>query len=810
MPELNEPQALAVAHAAGPLLVFAGAGSGKTRVITYRVANLLAEHRVPPYRILAVTFTNKAAGELKSRLAALAGEEMVRDLWVGTFHSVCARLLRRYHDEVGLDQRFVIYDDSDQKAVMQRVLKDMGIDERQLAPKLALSLIHREKREGRGPSDVDTTEGNTTGMLVEVYEHYQKAMATANAVDFEDLILHVMRIAENTHSAAGDELRRRFDHVLVDEFQDTNITQYRLVRALAARTQNLCVVGDDDQSIYRWRGADVRLIRGFRRDFAGATVVKLEQNYRSTGHIVAAALGVIEPASQREPKKLWTAADSGEPIRVRAVRDERDEASSVVRTIQTELARGTPASEIAVFYRIHAQSRVLEEALRTANLPYQIVGGMKFFERAEVKDLIAYLRLVDNPRSDADLMRVINVPTRGIGQKTVNRLLEIASFRSTSGYDAIDAALADSGLGTGAKKKLSAFRDLMETLRDAALGLGPHALAGRVLEETGYRQVLRDADTAEADARLENMEELLGSIHEYEEELSQSGETPTLGGYLERIALVSAVDTMQDAPKVSLMTVHSAKGLEFTTVCVTGMEEEMFPYRGMSGDEPEELDEERRLAYVAITRARERLFITHAAARTIFGQTRYQAPSRFLDDLPEATIVREGSPWSAPASTAPAWRSSGFAGPARPAARFRSFGETPRVAPGTRVVDRDAFDDIPSDEPERRAPRRRPRLAQALRPRRGRERRGRHAANGGRAFPGLRHATHQGRVSGFRTLSSGASPPRGPARPGSGRRTPDSWDIPSLGFSQEGRKNGRSTGTPGIQARAVASHSAGR
>ncbi|MEB2312641.1 MAG: UvrD-helicase domain-containing protein [Sorangiineae bacterium] len=697
MPELNEPQARAVAHASGPLLVFAGAGSGKTRVITYRVANLLAEHRVPPYRILAVTFTNKAAGELKGRLAALAGEGVVRDLWVGTFHSVCARLLRRYHDEVGLDGKFVIYDDADQKAVMQRVLKGLGVDDRTLAPKSALAMIHREKREGRGPRDVDLGQGDQGALLVEVYEGYQKAMATANAVDFEDLIVHVMRLAEDAKSPGGEELRRRFEHVLVDEFQDTNLTQYRLIRALAAREQNLCVVGDDDQSIYRWRGADVRLIRGFRRDFPDATVVKLEQNYRSTGHIVSAALAVIEPASEREPKELWTAAPSGEKVRVRAVTDERDEASFVARSIQAELGRGTPASEIAVFYRIHAQSRVLEEGLRAANLPYQIVGGTKFFERAEVKDLVSYLRLIDNPRSDADLMRIVNVPARGIGQKTISRLLDLAAARGTSGYDAVDAALEDGELGSAGKKRLDAFRGLMEELRGAAETLGPHELAGKVLESTGYRQALRDADTAEADARLENLEEFLGSIGEYEEELTHSGEQPTLAGYLERIALVSAVDSMKDAPKVSLMTVHSAKGLEFTSVIVTGMEEEMFPYYGMNGEEPDELDEERRLAYVAITRARARLILIHAGTRTIFGRTRYQAPSRFLDDLPESAVSREGGARAPSLAPAPAWRASMGAGPARPAARFRSYGAAP--APGTRVVDRDAFDDLPPGEP---------------------------------------------------------------------------------------------------------------
>ena len=687
MAELNEPQTQAVAHVEGPLLVFAGAGSGKTRVITYRVANLLAEHNVPPYRILAVTFTNKAAGEMKERLVSLAGEEVVEDLWVGTFHSICARLLRRYHAEVGLQRQYVIYDDSDQKAVITRIIKAMDVDDRRYPPKLVLSRIHRQKREGIRPEEVDITPV-FDDVHVDVFSRYQKALATSNAVDFEDLIVHVMRIAEDPDSSAGQELRNRFRHVLVDEFQDTNASQYRLVRALAAKDKNLCVVGDDDQSIYRWRGADIRNIRGFRRDFPDATVVKLEQNYRSSGHIVAAALGVIEPAFQREPKELWTDAAPGDPVSVRAVRDERDEAAHVVRTIQKETSRGVDPSEIAVFYRVHAQSRVLEEALRAENVPYQVVGGMKFFERAEVKDCLSYLKLLDNPRSDADFMRIVNTPPRGIGQKTVQKLLDVAAVRDMYAYGAIGATLEEGGLGTAAKKKLAAFRTMIEELRDEAERMTPSELAARILERTGYRSSLREADTAESDARLENLEELVGSIAEYEADAHEAGESPSLGGYLERVALVADVDSMKDLPAVSLMTVHSAKGLEFTTVLLTGMEEEVFPYRGLDADEIEELDEERRLAYVAITRARQRLYITHAAMRMLFGQTRYLAPSRFLADLPEENVRMEGSAY---ASAPPGY--------ARPPSR-RRYGEAnpPPRTPGERYVDRDAFDDLPPDE----------------------------------------------------------------------------------------------------------------
>lgn len=692
IPELNEPQSAAVVHAAGPLLVFAGAGSGKTRVITYRVANLLARHRVAPYRILTVTFTNKAAGELRERLVELAGDGMTRDLWVGTFHAVCARLLRRYHDAVGLERSFTIYDDSDQRAVMARVLRELEVDERRCPPKLALSRIHAEKREGRGPGEMELTTP-TDASLREIYARYQAALVAANAVDFEDLISYVLRLAEDPEGLPGQELRARFEHVLVDEFQDTNLIQYRLVRALAASRRNLCVVGDDDQSIYRWRGADVRLIRGFRQDFPDAKTIKLEQNYRSTGRIVAAALGVIAPSPTREPKRLWTAAAPGDPVRVVSVRDEREEAAVVARTLRQELGRGTDARQIAVFYRIHAQSRVIEEALRGERLPYQIIGGMKFFERAEVKDLLAYLRLVENPRSDADLLRIINVPTRGIGQKTVQRLLDIASARGTCAWEAFDAALREGGLGRAAKAKLVAFRELISGLREAAGEVAPHAFARMVLERSGYRDVLRADDTAESDARLENVEELIGAIAEYEAEAEETGEPCTLGGYLERVSLVTAIDGMKDVACVSLMTVHGAKGLEFVSVVLTGMEEEVFPYRGVGGDHPEELEEERRLAYVAVTRARDRLVITHADQRTLFGKTRYLAPSRFLADLPPEGVEHESSRgWIGGTRIREA-------SPPPPRASLPLPQQAPAaLAPGERIVDPGYFDDLPPEE----------------------------------------------------------------------------------------------------------------
>ena len=682
MTELNEPQTEAVLHVHGPLLVFAGAGSGKTRTIVYRIANLIAEHRVPPYRILAVTFTNKAAGEMRERLEQLVGGDIAKDLWVGTFHSVCARLLRRYHDQAGLAREFVIYDDADQKAMMTRILRETGIDDREYPAKFVLSRVHAAKRDGLGPEEVGTEHGFDVTLL-DLYRAYQRSLTSASAVDFDDLLIHVMRIAESPDGSAGEELRRRFRHVLVDEFQDTNAVQYRLVRALAKQDRNLCAVGDDDQSIYRWRGADVRIIRGFQRDFPDAKVVKLEQNYRSTGNIVAAALGVIAPSPLREPKRLWTASEPGDPVRIRTMRDEREEATYVARAAREELDRGTRASDIAVFYRIHAQSRVLEEAFRARNLPYQIIGGMKFFERAEVKDLLAYLRLIDNPRSDADLMRIINVPARGIGNKTQELLLSVASESTLSAFQAIGPLIDSERVAGAARGKLERFRALIERFREHATRLSAHELASLVVDETGYRQALHDADSAQADARLENVAELLGSIAEYENEAHLLGEQPTLSAYLERVALVSAVDAAKDVPAVNMMTVHSAKGLEFTTVFLTGMEEEIFPYRGMEADQLEDLDEERRLAYVAVTRARQRLHICHASMRTLFGRTRYQVPSRFLSDIPREVSRREGSGWA----SAPASHQGRPSGPQRETARM------PRLSPGQRIVDRSISND---------------------------------------------------------------------------------------------------------------------
>ncbi len=639
--ELNEPQAAAALHSEGPLLVFAGAGSGKTRVITYRIANLMARVRVAPWRILAVTFTNKAAGEMRARLERLCGADLARALWVGTFHATCAKLLRVHGAAIGVQSNFVIYDGGDQKALVARALKDLGLDERRYPPRAVLAQIHKHKQEGRGPDEA-ASHSYVDDVALRLYRTYEERLRAANAVDFEDLILLVARLLAETPE--GDKIRRRFDYVLVDEFQDTNATQYRFLRELVAAHGNLCVVGDDDQSIYRWRGADVRNIRYFRRDYPDATVVKLEQNYRSSARIVAAALGVISRSQEREPKELWTANEAGEAVRIVAARDERDEAAYVVAGIRRARADGTDLREIAVFYRVHAQSRVLEEAMRASNIPYQIVGGTRFYERSEIKDALAYLRILVNPRSDVDLLRIVNVPARGIGQTTVDRLTAWASAQGLSVFDAVGRVEDITDLAAAAKKKLVAFRELLETLRGAPES-APSEIVRRVLSETGYVQSLGKEDSAESDARIENLQELVSSMQDYETEASAAGEEPSLSGFLERVTLVSDIDAVPASPdgaseaprdegRVVLMTVHGAKGLEFEHVFLTGMEEQMFPYKGVDPGERDELEEERRLAYVAITRARRHLAMTHTQMRQIFGTTRWNRPSRFLGEVP--------------------------------------------------------------------------------------------------------------------------------------------------------------------------------
>jgi DNA helicase-2/ATP-dependent DNA helicase PcrA len=642
MTELNAPQAEAVAHVEGPLLVFAGAGSGKTRVITYRVANLVADARVPPYRILAVTFTNKAAGEMRGRLARLLGEDLAKELWVGTFHATCARILRRHGASVGVPPNFVIYDAQDQRTLVTRACKELDLDDKRYPPRQLLHMIQKEKQEGRDPKSMRGTGiGYMDDTVQRVFERYEAQLEKAGAVDFDDLIGKTRRLLMQDDTT----LKSRFWYVLVDEFQDTNWLQYELVRLLSSSTRNLCVVGDDDQSIYKWRGADRRNILGFQRDYPDAKVVKLEQNYRSTANIVTAALAVIESSADRVAKELWTENEPGAALEVVAVRDEHEEAALVVQTLREARDQDIELRELAVFYRVHAQSRVLEEQLRAAKIPYQIVGGTKFFERAEIKDALSYLRVLVNDKSDVDLLRVINTPPRGIGNATVERLTALATSKHVSLYEALATPEESTDIAGAPLKKLRAVRDLLVGMKKTTQGMTPSDALLHVLDTTGYLVALQEDKDVESASRLENLNELVGSVRDYEAEAQAAGEPPTIDAFLERVTLRSDVDDIEaEGGSVTLMTVHAAKGLEFRGVIMTGMEEDMFPYRSMQDSAtPEDLDEERRLAYVAITRARERLLLVHAQTRQIFGTTRWGRASRFLSDIPPDVVVHRAT-----------------------------------------------------------------------------------------------------------------------------------------------------------------------
>ena len=745
--DLNDPQLEAVAHVTGPLLVFAGAGSGKTRVITYRIANLVLTHRVPPYRVLAVTFTNKAAQEMRHRLDALIGHDLAKDLWVGTFHATCARLIRRHYEALHLTRDFAIYDDADQRSVVNRIVKEKKLDDKRYPPRQLLSAIHKHKQEGKTPSEVERND-YFADVVADVFEAYESALRACNACDFDDLLLHILRLVElpapgegffpgdepapdDVRHRAGAAIRSQFRYVLVDEFQDTNSVQYRLVRALVRDHRqegggNLAVVGDDDQSIYRWRGADVRNIRGFSQDFPDARVVRLEQNYRSTARIVRSALGVIAPSRQRVAKELWTANEDGEHVEVRAAVDERDEAAQVVSLIEARSREGWTRKEIAILYRTHAQSRVLEEALRQARIPYRIVGGLRFFERAEIKDLLAYLRLTANPKSDIDLARVINTPARGIGTTTIDRVIAIAEREHLSLLESLRCIVSgtvESGdIAAAARKRLSTFLEIVDDLADHAVrATPPSEIAERAIERSGYRQLLEDDTSTEAATRLQNLGELVGSIRDYEEAARAAGNAPSISGFLEQTALVTAGDEKNTGASddlVTLMTVHAAKGLEFRGVIITGLEDELFPFKGYKAidysddDRPsmleldaeeEDLEEERRLAYVAITRAREKLTLFHAAQRTVFGQTRYGRPSRFLKDLPQEDVRQHASsrrdffPRQGWGSAPPASSNS-----ERARTPFRhpqaSSPSSPPRAPGERYVEIDEAPSYDADE----------------------------------------------------------------------------------------------------------------
>ncbi len=623
---LNPRQLEAVLHGEGPLLILAGAGSGKTRVIVHRIAHLIREKGVPPWQILAVTFTNKAAAEMKERVEKLLGSGDAP--LIATFHSACVRILRREIDQLGYSSHFAIYDDKDAERVLKDIIRELGLDEKKHPAKMFAAAIDDCKNAGRAPEELETDDP-AGEMIARVYAAYQERLKRCNALDFGDLIVVTVRLFE-TFPEVLERYRDRYRWILVDEYQDTNPVQYRLVRLLAGDRMNLCVVGDDDQSIYRWRGADIRNILDFEKDFPGVTVVKLEQNYRSTQTILAAAGAVVKKNRGRKGKTLWTENPEGEPIVHRCLDNEREEARYVCREIERHLRRGREMSDVAVFYRTNAQSRVLEDALMAGGISYHMVGGMRFYERMEIKDILAYLKVLDNPADEVSLARIINTPPRGIGGTTFDRVSDLARERNIPLMAALRYAAGGDLLGKGPRGKLAAFVGLMDGFAALVDTVPLPELAARVISETGYDARLKEERTEEARDRLANIQELLTALDDFE----GTGEEKGLSAYLEQVALISDVERGErNRNSVTLMTLHSAKGLEFPLVFMTGMEERLFPHvRAL--DDPEQMEEERRLCYVGMTRARERLYLTNARRRHFYGQEQFNSPSRFLSDIP--------------------------------------------------------------------------------------------------------------------------------------------------------------------------------
>ncbi|MEZ4601401.1 MAG: UvrD-helicase domain-containing protein [Syntrophotaleaceae bacterium] len=628
---LNGMQREAVLHQQGPLLILAGAGSGKTRTLTHRIAWLIRQGQIPPWQILAVTFTNKAAGEMRERLQRLLGSSELP--WVSTFHAACVRILRQEIGHLGFSSHFTIYDDQDQQRLLKDILKELNIPEKTLQARSAAGAIDGAKNKGLRPEQVD--RGDYYGDLIgRVYALYQKRLKQANALDFGDLLLVTLQLFED-HPAVLAKYSERFRHLLVDEFQDTNQVQYRLVKLLAGAHGNLCVVGDDDQSIYAWRGAEVGNILGFERDFPGTRIIRLEQNYRSTATILEAAGGVVARNVGRKGKTLWTENPAGDKITLKDCGDDLEEARFVAAEIVRLRRNGRHLRDAAVFYRTNAQSRALEEALVREGLRYVMVGGVKFYARMEVKDVLAYLRVLVNPADSLSARRIVNVPARGIGAKTVEQIIVLEE--EAGGFlPACDLALERGLLKGAAAAKVAAFAEMMHTLRYKVDQLPFPELTATLIEESGYGPMLREAahsallqsDREEAQGRLENLEQLLAGMEEHQ------GTEKTLEEFLEQVSLVTDLDAYDgNLDRVTLMTLHAAKGLEFPVVFLTGMEEGLFPH-GRTLQEGDSLEEERRLCYVGMTRAMDKLYLSHARRRRIYGDFQYNPPSRFLGEIP--------------------------------------------------------------------------------------------------------------------------------------------------------------------------------
>jgi DNA helicase II / ATP-dependent DNA helicase PcrA len=635
---LNDIQTQAVEHTDGPVLIFAGAGSGKTRVLTHRIALLLGRKKIAPDRILAVTFTNKAAGEMKTRLERMVGAS-ARDLWVGTFHAMCVRMLRRDGSKAGISPSFAIIDDADQRQLVKDILDDLDYDERQLAPGACLHEISKAKNSLVWPDKYHESQTSFLGeRMANVYTEYERRLRESNSLDFDDLIVRTIDLLERDEKVR-EKYQNKFEYILVDEYQDVNIAQYRLIALLGAKHKNVTVVGDDDQSIYSWRGSDYRMILRFEEDFPGAKVFKLEENYRSTQRILEAANALVENNKTRAPKKLFTRRAEGEAITVYAAATERDEARYTVEKVKQMVRDGAAYKDFLILYRTNAQSRVFEEALIADGIPYRVVGGVGFYARAEIKDVIAYLRYIVNPADALAFKRIVNVPRRGIGQQTLAALVQAANAKGLSVGEAIfDSELLKEAVPKKLKE-LERFAELIRTFRERAEDLSVADLLVSVMEDSGYVRELQAEETHDARARIENLQELIGVAREYE-----GGEPEaTLSGFLTNVALISDLDALDpESSYVTLMTMHGAKGLEFSHVFLTGLEEGVFPHSRALTDVTE-LEEERRLAYVGITRAMDRLFLSYAQRRALFGNTYAYPKSRFLEEMPGLEVLESDS-----------------------------------------------------------------------------------------------------------------------------------------------------------------------
>ncbi|MFM8961506.1 MAG: DNA helicase PcrA [Actinomycetota bacterium] len=659
---LNPEQESAVTHQGGPLLVVAGAGSGKTRVLTRRIAYLLAMRKVEPFEILAITFTNKAAGEMKERVAALVGKR-AKAIWVSTFHSACVRILRHEGTRLGFSSSYSIYDQADSVRLVTLVMRDLNLDQKRYNPRAVAALISNAKNELLGSADYrNTTTNHFEEIVAEVYAIYQQRLTSANAMDFDDLIMKTVEVLQKFPDARA-RYRTRFKHILVDEYQDTNHAQYILIRELVGTDRDgipaaeLCVVGDADQSIYGFRGATIRNILQFEEDYPDATTILLEQNYRSTQNILSAANSVISKNESRKEKNLWSDSGSGPKLSGFVAENEHHEAEFVRDELFKLSNEGTSKfGETAIFYRTNAQSRVFEEVFMRSAVPYKVVGGVRFYERKEIKDLLAYLRVLVNPNDEVSLRRIINTPKRGIGDRALDAIDDVSKRDSISFWSAL-ATSNSTELSPRANASIQAFVSMLVALQVLVeANRPPSTIAAAILEQSGFLEELRASHDPQDEVRVENLEELVAVIEEYEERAISEGETPTLGAFLEEVSLVADADEIPEGDDhggvVTLMTLHTAKGLEFPTVFLTGMEEGVFPHSRTLG-EKNELEEERRLAYVGLTRARERLYLSRAEYRSAWGAPNYNPPSRFLEEIPENLIEwnKSASGFSSPPIT---------------------------------------------------------------------------------------------------------------------------------------------------------------